>query len=104
MPIIVALLGALLAIATFLLIRATRRLLEFDELWDDVTTVLIAYESDLRVMSSGDLSEVAMDHPEIITFHRRNLRALSDIEKITRSLKARKPAEQKAIGKRPVVE
>lgn len=93
-----------LAVSIFLLTRAARRLLEFDKLWDDVTDVLLGYELDLRKMSSGDLSETVMDHPEILTFHRRNLKALSDIGRLTEDLKGRKPREEKLVGRRPVVE
>lgn len=94
-----ALLAALLLLSgalVFLLIRATRRLLEFDELWQQILPVLLGYADDLRKMLSLDL---LTDNPEVVAFHKRNLRMLSEIDEIAKSV--RSVAPQRIVGNLP---
>ncbi len=72
-----------------LLFRATRRLLQFDDIWRSILPELQSYTIDLKKMASGD---VLQDHPEVVKFHRRNLRALKALESIVDSIVNEQPA------------
>jgi len=76
----------------YLLIRASRRLLEFDDIWSGILPVLVDYAVDLRQMSSGDL---LLDNPEVVKFHKRNLNALATIESIAQQVAEIKPLPPK---------
>lgn len=84
----------------FLLIRATKRLLQFDYIWEALLPELIEYESDLRKMAGGDL---LIDHPEVQAFHKRNLRALKAVADIVKSVSETRPPPPPALP-RPEVE
>ena len=78
---IIALLLLIVALAEGLLLyRASRRLLQFDDLFQGTIAVLDSYSSDLVEMSSADLDGILVDHPEVITFHKRNMRARRELQ------------------------
>lgn len=99
---------ALVALALFiiagvealLLLRASRRLLQFDDLFQQTVGVLDVYSSDLVRMSSADLDGILVDHPEVEAFHRRNMSARREIQGILEALVAVSPRRPK----RPVPE
>lgn len=68
------------------LFRFSKRLLQFDDIWERVLPVLFEYAEDLRKMVSADL---LLDNPEVIRFHKRNMQALADIDAITESTRER---------------
>ena len=74
---------AMIGVLLYLLARAARRLLEFDEVWKRAMPVLFEYAEDLRKMLSADL---LTDNPEVVAFHKRNLRALTELDAITREV------------------
>jgi hypothetical protein len=89
---IVALFFVLVSLAEgLLLFRAARRLLQFDDLFQDTAEVLDGYSSDLAEMSSADLDGILVDHPEVIAFHKRNMRARRDVQSILDSVTAVSP-------------
>lgn len=86
----------------FLLVRAARRLLQFDSIWTQIMPVLFEYGEDLRKMVSADL---LVDNPEVLAFHRRNLRTLGELDAITRSVSSvAAKRDKKAALPRPDME
>lgn len=81
------------------LFRFSRRLLQFDEIWQGILPVLFEYAEDLRKMLSADL---LIDNPDVIRFHKRNQQALSELDSITESVKFR--VREKKRLPRPDVE
>jgi hypothetical protein len=71
-----------------LLVRAARRLLEFDAVWQQIMPVLFGYAEDLRKMLSLDL---LTDNPEVIAFHKRNVRALTELDEVVKSVRGVAP-------------
>lgn len=89
-------------VAIVLLVRAARRLLQFDDIWQAIIPELEDYSIDLKGMSSGD---ILIDHPEIEMFHKRNVRALQSLESILDSVKSVRPKREKPpVLPRPVWE
>lgn len=82
----------------FLLVRAAKRLLQFDELFQRTWVVLSDYAIDLTDLTKGDL---LLDNPEVIKFHKRNMNALAEISSImgeitdTTSVKLKRREEKK---------
>lgn len=81
--------SVLLNVSFFLLLfRASKRLLQFDLLLGQVAQTLFDYGTDIRnVVKEG----VLQDHPEIVSFHRRNVRALAEIDAAVKTLEQVKP-------------
>lgn len=87
-------------VEAWLLLKASRRLLQFDDLFQQIVGVLDAYSSDLVKMSSADLDGILVDHPEVEAFHRRNMSARREIQRALETLVAVSPRRPK----RPVLE
>lgn len=80
----------------FILVRATRRLIEYDDLWQAILPVLQDYGDDLAKMSSANLDGILVDHPEVLNFHRRNRLAKQQIESLVGSIVKLVPEREKA--------
>jgi hypothetical protein len=79
------------SLTTVLLVRATRRLLQFDDIFGEIVGSLTGYADDLRKMSSGG---VLLDHPEVTKFHNRNLKTLKALDAAVKKVEGiRPPAE-----------
>lgn len=87
------------ALAALLIVRASRRLLEFDYIWEQAMPVLFGYADDLRKMVS---TELLTDNPEVVAFHKRNLRTITELDSITKAV-GRQRIEKKKLP-RPDVE
>lgn len=86
----------------FLLVKAIRRLLQFDSIWTQIMPVLFGYGEDLRKMVSADL---LVDNPEVLAFHKRNLRTLSELDAVVRTVSSVvAKREKKAALPRPDME
>lgn len=86
----------------FVLIRMSKRLIQFDIIFERIGPVLAEYSMDLTKMTNSGL---LIDHPEVRTFHRRNIEALQSLKDITLEVTDGKPIPPKeSIGKRPEVE
>ena len=70
----------------FLLARATRRLIQYDDIFQGILPVFESYAADLERMSSGHLDGILVDHPEVLNFHRRNRLAKQQFESIVDSV------------------
>lgn len=66
-----------------LLVRAAKRLLQYDDIWQQITPILEDYSADLRKTLKSDL---LIDNPEVVSFHKRNQQALKAIESIVDSV------------------
>lgn len=86
-------------IESWLLFRASRRLLQFDDLFQQTVGVLDSYSSDLGRMSSADLDGILVDHPEVTAFHKRNMSARRDIQGALEMLTAVSPRRAKRPSK-----
>ena len=84
-----------------LLVRAARRLLEFDSIWQQIMPVLFEYSEDLRKMLSLDL---LTDNPEVVAFHKRNMRTLNELDNITKAVRSVAPQRSRTPLPRPDVE
>lgn len=100
-PVFLLLSLALNAGLIFFLGRAIRRLLQFDMIWEQIMPVLFTYSEDLRKMLSADL---LVDNPEVLAFHRRNVRALLELDEITRVVQTTTPTKEKSRLPRPDME
>lgn len=107
MPIALLVLALLVFVESILLVRASRRLLQFDDLFQDLVAVLEEYSADLTKMVSADLDGVMVDHPEVIAFHQRNMRARravqSSLESIVASVSTSRRTRKKQSLPRPDV-
>lgn len=89
-------------VTAVLLFRATKRLLDFDFIWNSIVEELITYEEDLEKMSSGD---ILIDNPDVMAFHKRNRKALRAVSAAVKSVvETRAPRPAKPVLPRPEVE
>ena len=99
MAILVIILLVLTNVGTLiLLIRAARRLLQFDDMLQRTWGVLAEYSVDLTDMAKGDL---LLDSPEVIKFHKRNMNALYQISTIADEIGQVTPPRAKRDTKLP---
>lgn len=79
-----------------LLVRASKRLLQFDEVLQGIVPVLDSYSEDLKRMSSAEMDGILVDHPEVLTLHKRNQAHKKAIESVVDSVTKLTPARPKA--------
>ncbi len=78
-----------------LLIRASKRLLQFDDVFQGITPVLEGYSSELKRMSSVDLNGILADHPEVLAFYKTNQAHKAAIESVVDSVTKMTPPREK---------
>lgn len=78
--------------ATFFLIRASKRLLEFDELFQVIIDPMEEYAAALRKITTAE--GLLHDHPEVLAFHRANMDLLRKIDLAITSVKENRPLKQ----------
>jgi predicted TIM-barrel enzyme len=78
-----------------LLFRASKRLLQFDDVFQMILPVLEDYAADLKKMSSGNLDGVLVDNPEVLAFHKTNQAHKVAIESIVDSVTKMNPPRAK---------
>lgn len=90
---------ALIAIALLeglVIYRAVTRMLQFDSILQRIVDTLDSYSTDLIRMSSADIDGILVDHPEVLRFHQRNMKARAEvmgaIEDVTRETPRRRKA------------
>lgn len=83
----------LLCGAGFLLVRASKRLLEFDELLGTIVGPMQEYSNALRKLTSSE--GLLHDHPEVVSFHRANVELLRLIDENISAIKAGRPIVKK---------
>jgi hypothetical protein len=80
------------AISIFLLVRAAKRLLEYDAVFSSIAPALEQYAADLtKTLSSG----ILLDNPEVLTFHKRNVSFLKHVESISKAVTEIHPVPKK---------
>lgn len=77
---------------SFLLWRATSRLLEFDELLRTIVDPMQEYAEELRKIATAE--GILHDHPEVIAFHRANMKMLRSIDAAIVSLRETQPQSE----------
>ena len=83
-------------------VKMAKRLLQFDSIFESIVQVLVDYGVDLRKVLSGGFLQ---DHPDIVAFHKRNLKALTEIETIVKDLEQVKPRQKEVTkGNHPIWE
>lgn len=85
----------------FLLIRATRRLFEYDELLKFIVGPMQDYAHTLRKIATTE--GLLLDNPEVLEFHRANLELLAKIDSAITSIHEARPPEQEPKGLPPQV-
>ncbi len=91
--IFVAILALALAAETFLLVRASRRLLQFDEIFQMIIEPMQEYSNALRKIASAE--GLLHDHPEVVEFHRANMNLLAHIDAAVRAVREERPEKKK---------
>lgn len=86
----------------WLLLRAARRLLEFDELLRIIIDPMQEYQAELAKIATAE--GLLTDHPEVVAFHRANVVMLAKINAAITSVKEARPQEPEVKGNPPVVE
>lgn len=99
--IIIFLLLVALGFAGFFLVRAAKRLFEYDELMSVIVAPMEEYADELRKIASAE--GLLHDHPEVLAFHRANMVMLGKLDEAISSIKESRPQEPKVKGLPPVV-
>lgn len=86
-------LALLLVVSLLLLRRATARLFEFDEIFRIIVDPMDEYAAVLRRLASAE--GLLHDHPEVVAFHRANMKMLLSIESAVASVKLALPPTPK---------
>lgn len=79
--------------STFLLVRATRRLLEFDRLFEAIVDPMQAYADTLRRITTAE--GILHDHPEVIAFHKANMEILFHMDRAIASIRSGRPEKKR---------
>ncbi len=100
-----SLVSILAIVLGYLLYRASRAVLMFDDVLQGIVPVLEEYGRDLERMASADIGGILIDHPEVSAFHARNMRALASIHGIFESVASMVPKRRPVpVLPRPDVE
>jgi hypothetical protein len=87
----------------YLLLRAGRRLLEFDELMEVIFDPMQEYQAELEKITSAE--GLLTDHPEVVAFHRANVIMLARINSAITSIGETRPQKKQEVkGLPPQVE
>jgi cell fate (sporulation/competence/biofilm development) regulator YlbF (YheA/YmcA/DUF963 family) len=100
--ILVAFLAPMLTVAVLLLVRASRRMLDFDELFQQILTPMQEYSAELKKISTAE--GLLHDHPEVLAFHRANMRMLQKMDAAIKIIQEAKPQKKKEKLPRPEAE
>lgn len=97
---VLAIIFFLLFVATsFLLLKALRRLFDFDDLYQQILEPMHEYSMELKKIVSSD--GLLHDHPEVLAFHRANMRMLQKMDESIKTIQEAKPQKQKEKLPRP---
>lgn len=89
------------AILGYFLYVGAKRLLQFDALFQRIFLALESYSTDLVRMTSSDLDNVLTDHPEVISFHMRNMRARLEVQNALEDIAKIVPSRRKKDNSLP---
>lgn len=84
----------LLLLSTFLLWKSTKRLLEFDDMFQRIIQPMSEYSETLSRITSAE--GILHDHPEVVEFHRANVKLLAEINGSINSVKEILPKVKKS--------
>jgi hypothetical protein len=86
-------------IATLLLIRAGKRLLQFDMIFQMIVEPMQEYSDTLKKLTTGE--GLLQDNPEVMQFHRTNVNLLKQIEASLEAVRQEHPRKIKEKLPRP---
>jgi hypothetical protein len=89
--ILAAIFFVLLVAVSVLLLRATTRLLQFDEVLGAIVSPMENYAEKLRKI--GKAEGLLHDHPEVVAFHRANMEMLAALEGAIVAVKEGQPPQ-----------
>lgn len=87
--------------ATYIALRATKRLFEFDTLFQMIVDPMHEYRNELAKIASAE--GLLHDHPEVMAFHRANMIMLEKIDAAIKAVQAGQPQPKKPEGLPPQV-
>ena len=79
--------------STLLLVRAARRVLQFDELFETITDPMQLYADTLRRITQAE--GLLHDHPEVMAFHKANMTLLLQMDDALESIKRGRPEKKR---------
>lgn len=88
--------------ATYIALRATKRLFQFDTLFQLIVEPMHEYRSELAKIATAE--GLLHDHPEVIAFHRANMIMLEKIDAAIKAVTDGQPQPEKPKGLPPQVE
>lgn len=100
--VLVVVFAMLLTVETLLLIRASRRMLDFDELFQQILQPMQEYSAELKKISTAE--GILHDHPEVLAFHRANMAMLQKMDASIKIIQEAKPQKKKEKLPRPEAE
>jgi len=99
---LVVILALLLTTSIFFLVKALRRMLDFDELFQQILEPMQEYSVELKKISTAE--GLLHDHPEVLAFHRANMRMLQKMDAAIKIIQEAKPQKKKEKLPRPEAE
>ncbi len=85
--------------AVYLLVRASKRLLEFDSLFQVTVGPMQEYADELRRIATSE--GLLNDHPDVIKFHQANIRLMQMMDENIAAIKAGRPQKKEEKLPRP---
>ena len=79
--------------STFLLVRAARRVLQFDAVFQTIIDPMQLYADTLRRITTAE--GLLHDHPEVLAFHKANMELLFQIDRALEAVKQGRPQQEK---------
>jgi hypothetical protein len=79
-------------LATWAAVRASKRLLQYDELLGLIIDPMQEYRDELSRIATAE--GLLHDHPEVVAFHRANMKMLSKIEAAVSSVRENRPQQE----------
>lgn len=85
--------------ATLLVVRAGKRLLQFDTIFQMIVEPMQEYSDTLKKLTTGE--GLLQDNPEVMQFHRTNVNLLKQIEASLEAVRQEHPRKIKEKLPRP---
>ncbi len=85
--------------ATFLLVRASKRLLQFDSIFRMIVEPMQIYADELKKITTAE--GLLHDHPEVLQFHRTNMNLLTQIDAALAAVRQEHPKKKRDKLPRP---
>lgn len=87
-----------------MLIKASKRLLQFDEIFSNCVDILTDYHNDLSQIVKSDMTGLLASSNEVASLHKRNMQAIVELDYIVSDITKITPRKEKQKLPVPVVE